>query len=81
MVFNSLGVLLLCKYHCIDITNRIINPPEVMSLFILINTQRQRERTDNLYSFLLRKSRNTPWKSAIRTLDEVGLGWFGAVQG
>lgn len=35
-----------------DITNRIINPPEVMSLFILINTQRQRERTDNLYSFL-----------------------------
>ena len=52
MVLNSLGVLLLCKYHCRDITNRIINPPEVMSLFILINTQRQRERTDNLYSFL-----------------------------
>ena len=53
------GVVAL-QYHCSDITNRIINPPVVMLLFILINTQRQRERTDNLYSFLLRKSRNTP---------------------
>ena len=34
------GVVAL-QYHCRDITNRIINPPEVMLLFTLINTQRK----------------------------------------